>query len=268
MIDQAGFMMEKGKQIACERIQGVNDNMLKSHYHDYFELYFLEYGQRYHMIQNQLYCITSKEFIVLPPHVMHHSYSDDDMPFKRLLLYFSPESVLFPEVLETLRPAASVFRTDSRTSQDIHHLLNEILKEQEHQEHFFQESLTMLLNQLLIKVTRCNKVILEPQENLRITTILRYIHQHYTEDLALNDLSKTFYLSQFHLCREFKKYTNSTIVQYINHLRIIHAKRLLSETDKTVTDVSKLVGFSSLSHFGRTFKAITGVAPTKWKDSC
>ena len=38
MIDQAGIMMAQGLGTASERIQGVNDNMSKSHYHDYFEL--------------------------------------------------------------------------------------------------------------------------------------------------------------------------------------------------------------------------------------
>lgn len=40
MIDQAGIMMAQGYSIASERIAGVNDNMAKSHYHDYFELYY------------------------------------------------------------------------------------------------------------------------------------------------------------------------------------------------------------------------------------
>ena len=52
MIDQAGIMMAQGRSIAGERIQGVNDNMSKSHYHDYFELYYLEEGERFHIIQD------------------------------------------------------------------------------------------------------------------------------------------------------------------------------------------------------------------------
>ena len=54
MIDQAGIMMAQGRSIAGERIQGVNDNMSKSHYHDYFELYYLEEGERFHIIQDRL----------------------------------------------------------------------------------------------------------------------------------------------------------------------------------------------------------------------
>lgn len=59
MIDQAGLRMDKGYQIACERIQGVNDNMAKSHYHEYFELYYLESGKRYHIADDTLYCLNS-----------------------------------------------------------------------------------------------------------------------------------------------------------------------------------------------------------------
>ena len=39
MIDQAGIRMAQGCTFACERISGVNDNMIKSHYHNYYELY-------------------------------------------------------------------------------------------------------------------------------------------------------------------------------------------------------------------------------------
>ena len=44
MIDQAGIMMAQGLGTASERIQGVNDNMSQSHYHEYFEIYYLEAG--------------------------------------------------------------------------------------------------------------------------------------------------------------------------------------------------------------------------------
>lgn len=47
MIDQAGIMMAQGAEIACERIAGVNDNMTQPHYHNYYELYYLEKGERY-----------------------------------------------------------------------------------------------------------------------------------------------------------------------------------------------------------------------------
>ena len=93
MIDQAGIMMAQGALIASERIIGVNDNMAQSHYHEYFELYYLETGERFHMVQDRCYKMTAGEFIIFPPYVMHYSYGEKDMPFKRLVLYFRQEEL-------------------------------------------------------------------------------------------------------------------------------------------------------------------------------
>ena len=140
--------------IATERIQGVNDNMAKSHYHEYFELYYLEYGKRYHMVNDNIYSLNSGEFIIFPPYSMHHSYGDNDVPFKRVLVYFSPETVIVPEVLHTLSQSAGVYRFDTKASQSVHLLLNDILKEQGHGDGFHSDAMKMLLNLLLIKIAR------------------------------------------------------------------------------------------------------------------
>lgn len=101
MIDQAGIMMAQGALIASERIIGVNDNMAQSHYHEYFELYYLETGERFHMVQDRCYKMTAGEFIIFPPYVMHYSYGEKDMPFKRLVLYFRQEELGSDEISES-----------------------------------------------------------------------------------------------------------------------------------------------------------------------
>ena len=102
MIDQAGIMMAQGALIASERIIGVNDNMAQSHYHEYFELYYLETGERFHMVQDRCYKMTAGEFIIFPPYVMHYSYGEKDMPFKRLVLYFRQEELGSDEIFREL----------------------------------------------------------------------------------------------------------------------------------------------------------------------
>ena len=69
--------------------------------------------------------------------------------------------------------------------------------------------------------------------------IINYIHMHYHEDILLEELAKTFFISPYHLCREFKRYTNSTVVQYVNITRIMNAQRKFMETDKNITEISK-----------------------------
>lgn len=265
MIDEAGIIMAVGKHIACQRIQGVNDNMVKSHYHEYYELYYLEYGERYHMVDDKLCLIRSGEFIIFPPYVMHHSYGDSDVRFKRVVLYFSKEAVLVNEALDKLCSSTGVYRSDSSVSQAVLKLLNEILREQENPAEYSENAMQMLLNQLLIKIARHSKEVPEPEKENRITDVLHFIHHNYMDNITLEDLAARFFISQYYLCREFKRCTNSTIVQYINSVRIIHAQRLFMESSKNITEISKLVGFSNVTHFDRVFKNITGMSPSECK---
>ena len=88
MIDQAGILMAQGSGIACERIQGVNDNMSQSHYHEYYEIYYLEAGERFHMVEDKLYKMEAGEFIIFPPYVMHHSYGAEKCRLKEYCCIF------------------------------------------------------------------------------------------------------------------------------------------------------------------------------------
>ena len=261
MIDQAGLRMDTGYQIACERIQGVNDNMAKSHYHEYFELYYLESGKRYHIADDTLYCLNSGEFILFPPYVMHHSYGDSDVPFKRLVLYFTREMIAVPGVTDVLNQHAWVYKSDEKN--EIHAHLRALRKERGCNDNYSEEALYFILNQILILLLRNSTETAKPEKQSRITSIIHYLHENYTSPITLNDLAEQFYLSPYYLCREFKKYTNSTIVQYINSLRVGHAQRLFVETDKSVTEISKIVGFSNVTHFNRVYRSVTGLSPSK-----
>lgn len=265
MIDHAGHRMANGKAIAVERIQGINDNMVKSHYHDYYEIYFLEYGKRYHVLDQEIYCVDAKEFIVFPPHVMHFSYSEQDTPFKRLILYFDPTAIHIPEIAQKLSLSVGVYKPSDKISQEIHLLINQILKEQEQEALFHEETEMMLLNQLLVKIIRCKEDRSVFEKNSRIRDIVRYIHEHYTENITLEFLSETFYISKYHLCREFKHYTHTTLVTYVNRLRIAHAIRLLLETDLSVSAIARIIGFSTGTHFSRIFKLLHQQSPSHWR---
>lgn len=268
MIDQAGIMMANGKTIAAERIQGINDNMSKSHFHEYFELYYLEDGERYHMINDKIYLLHLGEFIIFPPYVMHHSYSKEDIPFKRLLIYFRKEEIDSRELLKKLENGTAVYKPNQNEKAIIHRLLCEILKEQENSSDYYKECIHNLLNLILIFIGRDIQNPIKPKKQNRITSIIKYIHINYYQDISLENLAQLFYISPYHLCREFKKYTNSTIIQYLNTTRILNAQRMLMETDKNVTQVSQETGFSNVTHFDRVFKSVVGMTPTQSKKVC
>ena len=265
MIDQAGIMMAQGYSIASERIAGVNDNMAKSHYHDYFELYYLEAGERYHMIQDRLYKIYPGEFLIFPPYMMHHSYGEKNVEFKRLLLYFRKEEVSSPSLLHILEEGTGVYKPDMRTKHLIDRMLEGLLSEQEKQGSLSELYSHTLLNMILLIIVRQIQTPVKEEKKGRMGEVINYIHTHYQEDITLDSLAQRFYVSPYYLCREFKKYTNSTIIQYLNVTRIMNAQRKFMETDRNITEISKATGFSNITHFNRVFKSVTGMTPSGYR---
>ena len=265
MIDQAGILMAQGSGIACERIQGVNDNMSQSHYHEYYEIFYLEAGERFHMVEDKLYKMEAGEFIIFPPYVMHHSYGAENMPFKRVLLYFSQEEILWPSILSELREEGGIYKVGIRERQEIHRAMELILKEQKNPGAYHEEYARGVLNMLLLLIAREERPEKAPERKSRIGEVIRYIHSHYQEEISLEMLAQMFYVSPYYLCREFKKSTNSTIVRYINVTRIMNAQRKFMETSKNITDISRETGFSNLTHFNRVFKSVTGMSPSQYR---
>ena len=265
MLDQAGIRMAQGSPIAAERVSGVNDNMSKSHYHDYYELYFLENGARHHMAEEQLFHITKGEFLLFAPYTMHHSYGDVDVPFQRIVLYFRADSGVNLNILNAIDTQPGVFHPNDADLLSIHSLLNQILATEQSDDIYKQDALSILLNMLLLQILRVKKVSHISAERNRITDVINYIHEHYSEDISLEELSSKFFVSQYYLCREFKKYTNRTIIQYVNVTRIMKAQRQIMETDKNLTQISLENGFSNLTHFNRVFKSVTGQTPSSYR---
>ena len=268
MEDKAGIKMAEGRSISCERIQGVNDNMSQSHYHGHFELYFLEAGERYHMLNDDIYETKASDFMLFAPYVMHHSYSNKDVEFKRIVLYFTEDSIMSKDLLEKLKKSSGLYHPNSRIAGIIKNYLNELLQEEAADNPYKDEAMTALLNSLLIAIIRTLEVEKRPEMKNKISKVIEYIEENYAKEIKLNDLSSRFYTSEYHLCREFKKYTNKTIVQYINAIRIMHAQILIMETNKSFTEIAGLTGFSSLTHFNRTFNSILKMSPSAFKNNC
>ncbi len=261
MIDLASQQMAFGRSVAIERLQGVNDNMVKPHYHEYFELYYLESGERYHRVNDTLYHLKPGNFALFPPFVMHYSYGEKDMPYQRIVIYFSRDALLFSQLENALGRMPQVF--ESNEDRDTHNYLRNILREQEMEKPHYLEEMCLLVNQLLIHLLRDSVKTITPTSQDRMTDIIRYLNKNYTEPITLNDLAARFYINPSYLCREFKRHIGSTVIQYINSLRILHAQRLLQETDRSVTEISKIVGFSNVTHFNRIYKSLIGMSPTK-----
>ncbi len=98
----------------------------------------------------------------------------------------------------------------------------------------------------------------------KIKYSINYIKQNYRRDLSLDEVSEAAGLSRYHFCREFKKATGLTPVEFINRLRCEFAKELLESKKYTIAEISDMIGFMTPAHFSKTFKGFFDVHPSEF----
>lgn len=101
--------------------------------------------------------------------------------------------------------------------------------------------------------------------NQKIEAIKRYICQHFSEDIGLEDLARAFYFSPNYLCRLFKRETGCTPGKFLNDYRMKKAQELLEGTQMKVSHVSQAVGYKSTSYFCQRFRDRFGVSPELYR---
>lgn len=104
------------------------------------------------------------------------------------------------------------------------------------------------------------------RKNLLMDDIFRYIHQHLTEDLTLEQLEKEFFISRYHICREFKRTTGQTPHAYIVKARLDLCRKYI-EQGKPIREVYALGGFGGYNHFFRAFKKEYHMTPVEYYKS-
>lgn len=99
----------------------------------------------------------------------------------------------------------------------------------------------------------------------KMQAVKEYIDGHFAERLSLDALSEQFFLSKFHLAREFKRIYGTTVGSYILSQRITYAKELLRFSDKSIEAVAAACGVTDTSYFNKVFKKSEGISPSQYR---
>lgn len=99
----------------------------------------------------------------------------------------------------------------------------------------------------------------------KFSDVHKYISEHYTEKVSLDNICFLFGTNKTSLCKMFKKEHGITISDYVTKLRIKNAKAMLREGGISVTEVSEKLGFSSIHYFSRVFKKSIGLTPVEYQ---
>jgi len=103
------------------------------------------------------------------------------------------------------------------------------------------------------------------QDSNRIDVIYKHINQNFERTIPLGEISDLASMTVPAFCRYFKKSTGKTFTRFVNEYRIVQARRLLTETTHSITDICYECGFNNFSHFNKLFKEFTGKSASQYR---
>jgi AraC family transcriptional regulator len=121
-------------------------------------------------------------------------------------------------------------------------------------------SMDCMLGEKEEEVFAC-KFLANAEDREKITRAREVLLQHIGEPLTIKALSRKVAINECYLKKGFKELFGTTIFDFYQSQRMEHAKYLLYEKGLSVTEVSAMLGYSSISHFSTAFKKHTGIKP-------
>jgi AraC-like DNA-binding protein len=121
-------------------------------------------------------------------------------------------------------------------------------------------SMDCMIGEKDIDVINC-KFLANEIDREKIAKARELLIQHIGEPITIKELSRKVAINECYLKKGFKEMFGTTIFDFYQSQRMEHARYLLYEKGLSVTDVSMLLGYSSISHFSTAFKKHTGLKP-------
>ncbi|KJD31200.1 AraC family transcriptional regulator [Tamlana nanhaiensis] len=105
----------------------------------------------------------------------------------------------------------------------------------------------------------------EAQDSSKIDIIFKYVNQNFQNHISLDEIADKVSMTVPAFCRYFKKATGKTFTQLVNEYRVVHATKLLNESQMSIADICYECGFNNFSHFNKQFTDITGKTASNYR---
>lgn len=267
-----------GKELFVETLtEKVSFGMNQSHFHDYYEIYYLLDGKRRYFINHTIYNVEPFDVILVNKGDVHMAQSPEPgLRHVRCLITFSDS------LLDGLGPAF-----------DKNFLMKVFENKQLHVPESMQNSFNMLLHKAESKINNddifssytsklnflellviLNKLSTKNPypliDNLtvyedRIQDVCHYICNYYNEPITLEQMARIAFMSPTYFSKKFKRVTGFGFKEYLNNIRIKMATNLLMETQYSITEIASYCGYHDSNYFGDVFKKIVGVSPNRYR---
>ncbi|WP_019038411.1 AraC family transcriptional regulator [Psychroflexus tropicus] len=102
-------------------------------------------------------------------------------------------------------------------------------------------------------------------DNNRIALVLKYIREHYRNDISVDDLADIACMSSSHFYKTFKNTLGETPMEYLNSERLKQAKKMIRTSTSKLSEIAYACGFNSSSYFNTQFKKQEGMTPSQFR---
>lgn len=239
------------------------------HAHDFFELSILLQGESFYVIENESYYLNEPTVLLLNPGVSHMEYVSDNMD--NIQMHIGLRHLNFPGFQRDFMPLSSKVVKLTEYDTEFFEVCEKIIQERRQAKFGHKLILKALVYQLIIYLLRDEQTTtLESQldsEDLErqrlVNDIKLYIENHCHEDLTLDQIADSFYISSATLSRIFKEFIGDTPINFLIHHRLNKSKQLIIEhPDLTIKEIAADVGYQDPLYFSKLFKKHYGESPT------
>lgn len=260
---------------------------IPSHTHDFVELVYVLSGNADHELAGVSYPLHPGNVFVIEPSIYHSYRGADNSPtvvynvlFQVGLIQRELQSLCqFGSFINWFYLAPFLRRTalfvpylslDGAQALQLEGQLNALLSEIENRQLGYQLFCKTQLIGCMIYLSRCCSDRGWIADTARssdewLTTVVRFLEEHYRHPISLHQLSRLCGMSVSSLATKFKRLTGITILEFKHQVQVREACHLLKATDDKVLTVAQTVGFDDLSFFYRVFRKQMGMTPTQYR---
>ena len=235
------------------------------HAHNYTELFYIIGGNGQFQIDDQRFPVRAHQLVIVNPNVIHTELSYEAHPLEYI--------VLGTEGLEISIPGTDEGRYCLYSFPPTNHVLTcmqNILREMQDREAEHQTVCQAYMDILVVHLLRSTHASVthiagSSPTNRQCASVRHYIDHHYKEKLSLDILAEVANVNKYYLAHAFKEEYGISPINYMISCRIREGKRLLTETDLSLSQISTILGFSSPSYFSQSFRNAEGTNPTEYR---
>jgi AraC family transcriptional regulator, dual regulator of chb operon len=261
-----------GTKINYIHIDYINKTFNLPHSHDFFECFVILSGQVIHILNKKEYHFSRGSFCILKPGDIHYYRQHLRDSFTMLNFMISKESISsfceYFQIEESLLSSANnEVITDAGFLSEAIEQYEKIMSLPPYKKTEINVTSKRLLFNLIslwLEGKTSKNEIHAPEW---FDNLLRELELRHNFILGVQVMNKICGKSLEHISRLFKKHFDMTPTQYLNEIRLNHARRLLTTTDMNIIDICYDAGFNTLSNFYKNFEDRFGMAPGSFREN-